>query len=139
MTDPGFAEELAAAGQNFNVGTKLWFENEHVRIWEIRLAAGERTPFHAHARPYFWTCISPGRATQRFADGRQEHMTYADGQTKFSYCTESDPLIHDLENEGDTLLRFVTVELVSQLEMGIEAASVSMLAAGRSRASQVHG
>jgi hypothetical protein len=37
---------------------------------------------------------------------------YADGDTQFTVNTVDDPLIHDLENVGDTVLRFVTVELL---------------------------
>ncbi|MCA9513013.1 MAG: cupin [Myxococcota bacterium] len=32
-----------------DVATKLLFENERVRVWEMRLAPGERSPVHAHA------------------------------------------------------------------------------------------
>ena len=31
------------------IATKLLFENERVRIWEMRLAPGESTPVHQHA------------------------------------------------------------------------------------------
>ncbi len=42
-----FAEELATALQNRAIGTSRLFENERIRVWEVRLAPGERTPFHA--------------------------------------------------------------------------------------------
>ena len=29
------------------VGTALQFENDHVRVWEIRLGPGERGAFHS--------------------------------------------------------------------------------------------
>ncbi len=52
--DPGdFEEELAAAPTNLDIGTTLWFENERMRVWEIRLDPGERGPFHIHTRRYF--------------------------------------------------------------------------------------
>lgn len=112
MVQQRFAEELRAAPTNTAVGTRLWFENDRVKVWEIRLAPGQRAPFHAHTRSYFWTCIAPGQAVQRFADGREERIEYVDGQTKFSHCTPTEPLIHDLENVGDRELRFVTVEFI---------------------------
>lgn len=43
-----YADELAAATTNLAVGTARWFANDHVRVWEISLAPGERTPFHTH-------------------------------------------------------------------------------------------
>jgi len=112
MAHRRFAEELEHASDNTAVGTSLWFENERVRVWEISLAPGQRAPFHAHTRPYFWTCVAPGQAIQRFVDGREELLDYVDGQTKFNYCTTAEPLIHDLENAGESELRFVTVELM---------------------------
>jgi len=30
-----FATELDEALSNENIGTTLWFENEHVRVWEV--------------------------------------------------------------------------------------------------------
>ena len=31
-----------------DVGTKLLFENERIRVWEMRLAPGERSQLHEH-------------------------------------------------------------------------------------------
>jgi hypothetical protein len=111
--DPGsFARELEAAPGNLRVGTSMWFENERVRVWEVRLAPGERAPFHAHTRPYFWTCVEAGVGRQRSPDGVLRVRGYALGQTRFSEHSPTAPMIHDLENAGDTTLRFVTVELL---------------------------
>ena len=111
--DPAdFADELAAAPGNRQIGTTLWFENDHVRIFEIKLAPGERAPFHVHDATYFWTVIEAGRGLQRFADGTRVTRDYALGETKYLVHSPEDPLIHDLENVGDdSTLRFVTVEL----------------------------
>ena len=35
------------------VGTKLLFEDERVRIWEMKLAPGEASDLHHHALPYY--------------------------------------------------------------------------------------
>jgi beta-alanine degradation protein BauB len=111
--DPGeFAAELAAAPGNLAVGTTLLFENARVKVWEVRLAPGERGPFHAHTRDYFWTVVDPGDGLQRFADGTLAIRSYELGDTQFSTHSPDDPLIHDLENVGDAELRFVTVELL---------------------------
>ncbi|GIU93122.1 MAG: hypothetical protein KatS3mg011_2028 [Acidimicrobiia bacterium] len=111
--DPAdFAEELAVAHTNLAVGTTLWFENDRVRVWEVRLEPGERGPFHAHTRDYFWTVVDPGIGLQRFADGTYVVREYRLGETKFLEHSPDAPLVHDLENVGDTLLRFVTVELM---------------------------
>lgn len=106
-----FAGELDAARANGNVGTTLWFENEHVRVWEVRLEPGLRVPFHSHSQTYFWTCIDPGKGFQRFPDGTAETFDFELGETVFNEIESDDPMIHDLENRDDRLVRFVAIEL----------------------------
>ncbi|MGH2679069.1 MAG: cupin domain-containing protein [Actinomycetota bacterium] len=106
-----FAQELAAAPTNRRLGTSLWFENDHVRVFEVRLEPGERGPFHVHDATYFWTVVEPGRGLQRFVDGTSVVRDYALGETKYLMHTPDHPLVHDLENVGGSTLRFVTVEL----------------------------
>lgn len=106
-----FAAELAHAHENYAVGTGLLFENERIRVWEIVLAPSERAPFHHHRHDYFWVCTAPGQSTQRFTDGTMTQHSYEVGDTVFTACA-SRPVIHDLENSGSTLLRFVTTELL---------------------------
>ncbi|MDH3261303.1 MAG: hypothetical protein OEM81_05070 [Acidimicrobiia bacterium] len=111
--DPAdYAEELAAAPSNLEVGTTLWFENERVRVWDLKLNPGERGPFHAHTRNYFWTVVEASRGLQRFVDGTFVVRDYEVGQTRFLEHTPESVLIHDLENVGNRVLRFVTVELL---------------------------
>jgi oxalate decarboxylase/phosphoglucose isomerase-like protein (cupin superfamily) len=106
-----FAEEFAAAPTNRQPGTSLWFENEHVRVFEVRLGPGERGPFHVHDQPYFWTVVESGRGLQRFEDGRFSVRDYPLGETRYLVHSADDPLVHDLENVGESTLRFVTVAL----------------------------
>ena len=81
-----FAEELAAAPDNHQLGTSLWHENDHVRVFEVRLEPGERGAFHVHDRTYFWTVVEPGRGLQRFADGSRPHgpFQYPEGCVVFA-------------------------------------------------------
>jgi beta-alanine degradation protein BauB len=111
--DPAqFEDELAAATSNVDVGTRLWFENDRIKVWEIRLAPGERGAFHAHTRRYFWTVVEAGVGRQRSPDGTFTVRRYELGDTQYSEHSPADPMIHDLENVGDTTLRFVTAELL---------------------------
>lgn len=107
-----YADELAEAPTNLAVGSALLYENDQVKVWEVRLAPGERGPFHAHTRNYFWTVVDAGAGKQRLADGSYMVRDYEVGETQFSTHSADDPLIHDLENVGDTELRFITVELL---------------------------
>ncbi|HEX6299989.1 MAG TPA: hypothetical protein VF148_05965 [Acidimicrobiia bacterium] len=111
--DPAeFTEELHAAPSNRQLGTSVWFENDRIRVWEVRLQPGERGAFHSHITNYFWTVVEPGRGLQRFADGTYVVRDYLMGETKYLEHSPDSALIHDLENIGDTMLRFVTVELL---------------------------
>ena len=107
-----FAEELRAAPGNLDVGTRLWLENDAIRVWEVRLKPGERCPFHAHTRRYFWTVVDGGTGRQRTADGTLITREDSVGDTNYSEHTPDDPTLHDFENAGDTDIRFVTVELL---------------------------
>jgi hypothetical protein len=107
-----YAEELSAAPGNHELGTTLWFENDHIRVWEVMLRPGERGPFHSHTGNYFWTVVEPSRGLQRFADGTFIVRDYQLGETRNLEHTPETALIHDLENVGETPLRFVTVELL---------------------------
>jgi len=105
-----FADELKCAPSNHDIGTALWFEDDRMRVFESRLEPGQRAPFHVHDKTYFWTVVDAGRGLQRFADGNYLVHDYSLGETKRLDHTVAETLIHDLENVGDTTLRFVTVE-----------------------------
>jgi len=105
-----FAEELGRARSNHDIGTALWFEDERIRVFESRLEPGQRAPFHIHDKTYFWTVVNAGRGLQRFADGSYIVHDYVLGETKRLEHNPAETLIHDIENVGDTTLRFVTVE-----------------------------
>ena len=107
-----YASELEAAPGNLEVGTAIWFENDRIRVWEILLQPGERGAFHSHVTNYFWTVVEGSRGLQRFADGTFVVRDYLVGETKYLEHTLETALIHDLENIGDSTLRFVTVELL---------------------------
>jgi hypothetical protein len=107
-----FRDELAVAASNLEVGTRLWFQNHRIKVWEVYLAPGERGPFHAHTHRYFWTVVEAGIGRQRSPDGTVKARRYEVGDTQYSEPSPADPMIHDLENAGETRLRFVTVELL---------------------------
>jgi mannose-6-phosphate isomerase-like protein (cupin superfamily) len=109
--------ELEQAPANLDVGTALWFENDRIRVWEVRLEPGERGPFHAHINDYFWTVVEPGTGLQRSGDGSYAVRQYSLGETRFLENSGDDPMIHDLENVGESTLRFVTVELLERTEL----------------------
>lgn len=107
-----FADELDAASGNRHIGSRVLFENERVRVWEVRLQPGERGEFHIHDRHYFWTVVDGGIGKQRSADGTYKLRRYDTGDTSFQANTPDDAMIHDFENAGEAVIRFITVELL---------------------------
>src|SRR6266550_5977811 len=75
-------EEFEANQLNGRVGTRLLSETDRVRVWEIRLAPGERIGFHRHVLDYFWTAVTSGRARLHRLDGPVAETTYAAGDTR---------------------------------------------------------
>jgi beta-alanine degradation protein BauB len=109
----GFEAAIAAAKSNAKIGTSLELENDRMRIWHLRLAPGERLPFHRHDRPYFWTVLTDGKGRSQFDDGRVAEIDYSKGQTKyFEDLSPTNMFVHDLQNIGDQELLFVTVEFL---------------------------
>jgi hypothetical protein len=42
------------------VGDKILFENEHIRMWEVRLEPGHTIDFHIHYHPYLVVSLGGG-------------------------------------------------------------------------------
>lgn len=103
-------EELDGASRNGRVGSDLVSETEHYRIWLITMPPGARLSFHTHVLNYFWTATSAGRARSRYADGTVREMDYSVGLTQHMTFAAGESMTHDLENIGDTVLCFTTVE-----------------------------
>ena len=132
MTDSSFLSDLPLAGElistNFDswpewlkaefsehsldgeVGSRLLSENERVRVWEIRLAPGERWHAHRHVLDYFWTAVNAGRSRQHTSDGTTREVSYSAGETRHFTFGPGEYLLHDIENVGDGPLVFTTVE-----------------------------
>jgi quercetin dioxygenase-like cupin family protein len=110
-TSPEIDPELVASYTNDHIGTSLQLENEHMRVWHLRLAPGQRLPYHRHDRPYFWSVLTDGKGRSRFNDGRVVDIVYRKGETKYFDLNPQNMFIHDLQNTGDQELLFVTVEL----------------------------
>ncbi|MGP4056784.1 hypothetical protein ACTWP6_18505 [Mycobacterium sp. 4D054] len=110
----GWTEELRAEFETHShdghVGSRLLSENERVRVWEIRLAPGQRWHAHRHVLDYFWTAVNAGRSRQHTSDGTTRDVSYNAGETRHFMFAEGEYLLHDIENVGDDELVFTTVE-----------------------------
>ncbi|CAN3127791.1 hypothetical protein ACNUDN_07735 [Mycobacterium sp. smrl_JER01] len=102
--------EFDAHAFDGHVGSRLLSANDRVRVWEIRLAPGERWHAHRHVLDYFWTAVNAGTSRQHTFDGTTRDVSYQAGETRHFHFGPGEYLLHDIENVGDTELVFTTVE-----------------------------
>ena len=102
--------ELVANTRNGRVGAILVSESHRARVWSIWLQPGERLPFHRHVLDYFWTTTSAGKSRSWYDDGRVTETEYKLGETRHYKVEKGGSFMHDLENIGDTVLGYITVE-----------------------------
>jgi hypothetical protein len=107
---PELRAEFAGAERNYQVGGKLLSETDRIKVWEIRLAPGERLPAHKHVLDYFWTVLTAGESEQHTVDGTTRRVSYEPGATRHYTFGPGEYLVHDLCNVGTTELIFITVE-----------------------------
>jgi quercetin dioxygenase-like cupin family protein len=97
---------------NTVVGSRLLFENDRIRVWDITLEPGERLPFHRHRTSYVYRCEAGGTLRVRTPDGEEAVYESPLDEVHFHEIGPDDLVVHDLENAGETTVRFTTVELL---------------------------
>ncbi len=107
---PDLLKELETGHNNAKVGSMMVSESDRARVWLIEMQPGDRLPFHTHVLDYFWVATTAGKARSRYADGKVAEVTYEVGATKHFTFELGQSMTHDLENIGDTVLCFTTVE-----------------------------
>ena len=68
-----------------NVGTRLMYENDRVRVWDLALAPGESLPKHIHRLPYFFIVESGGLIRFANPDNPEDYqdIQFEDDQVTF--------------------------------------------------------
>lgn len=94
------------------VGTRLMFENERVRIWDLALQPGESLETHIHRDDFFFVVIQGGDLQHVDPDNAENtrSLSYEDDQIVF--LEAGDGQIHNrLVNVGDAPYRNLVIEL----------------------------
>lgn len=81
------------------------FENDRLRLLELRLQPGEKEPMHSHPA-YLVFVLSPARMRMTSSEDRVTELDLTAGQICFSEATA-----HAGENVGTTELHELIVEL----------------------------
>ena len=111
--NPSHLKELKENEISTNLGQKVLFENEYLRIWEVVLLPKERLPFRKINLDYCWVAASEGIVISRFSDGKIILMHLEQGDSEF-LKHENEHAIYDLENIGEDILFFQMTEYKSQ-------------------------
>ena len=96
-----------------NVGTRLLFENERVRVWDLALQPGEAMEKHVHRLDYFFVVIEGGAL--RFVDpdnpANDRDVHFETDLIRFHEAEDGGSVHNRLVNVGDKPYRNLVVEL----------------------------
>lgn len=96
-----------------DVGTRLLFENERVRVWDLNLVPGQSTGLHRHESDFFYIAIGGGTLQGIDAEGNLgEPSTMEDGHVVFRNIPNEE--VHEAVNVGDEPWRNIVVELIDK-------------------------
>lgn len=84
---------------------KSLFENDRVRVTEVRSKPGEKLPMHSHPS-YLIYALTPGRYQITTPDGRTEILEQEEGQIIWR-----EPETHEVENIGTNEIRSLIIDL----------------------------
>ena len=98
-----------------NVGTKLLFENEKIRVWDLSLAPGESLPTHVHKLPFCFIVARGGHLQHADPndDSTAREVNYQDNLVVFRDPTTQDggEAVHlQLTNIGDAPYQNFVIE-----------------------------
>jgi len=74
---------MSEAAKLGDVATKLLFENERVKVWEMRLAPGDASDLHRHDLPYFFVVIEGESIDADFEGGKSIRIPVEPGKVIF--------------------------------------------------------
>ena len=109
MTDKTGIKAAEAKGIALGeVGQRIVFENEHVRIWEINLDPGQTIDFHIHFHPYIVVSLGGGENEIETVFGKKISIQEPLGSTVF--IDDMRP-VHRLTNRSNVTYLSRLVEL----------------------------
>ena len=95
-----------------NVGTRLLFENERVRVWDLALAPGESLATHVHNDDYLFIVIEGGALRHVDEEHPEKNRDVVFEKDQVVFLEAGHGLIHDkLVNTGSAPYRNLVIEL----------------------------
>ena len=93
------------------VGTKLVFENDRIKVWEFTLAPGETIGAHTHKHDYFFYPLEGSTLEVTRANGRVDHVRLEPGSVYYRVRGDT----HAAKNTGAGRYHEILVELKDPL------------------------
>ena len=91
-----------------DIGPKMQFENNLVRLWDLVLAPGQSSSWHQHTNEYLFTVTRSGILLVECQDGSEQEKEYVLGQVVMGQKNS----IHRVTNIGRDLYSNSIVELI---------------------------
>lgn len=99
-TEPTVLPPGATEHASYRVGNRLLFENDRVRIWEVRLGVGQRSERHRHQADFISIYLTHSKLR---VEGPGERTATIEREPGFAgYHPFTGSFVHTLENIGDT-------------------------------------
>ncbi len=98
------------------VGTRLLFENERVRVWDLALEPNEWLEKHVHREDFLFVVIEGGNLKHVDPQNpdNDRAVSYADDLVVFREAGQSGTIHNRLVNVGDAPYRNLVIELKSR-------------------------
>jgi mannose-6-phosphate isomerase-like protein (cupin superfamily) len=90
-----------------DVATKLLYENESVKVWEMQLAPGEASDFHCHEFEYFFVVLEGESIDADFDNGKSIRIPVEPGKVIYVPPGNTETAV----NRSAVLYREILVEL----------------------------
>lgn len=106
-------KDLADIKPSDRIGTKLLFEDDAVRVWELKLLPGEATQWHQHTYPHRFivTSVVPGIVHTEYIDGTVEIQA---GDTLGATDFRLPGMPERLVNVGKTMYQNIVIEFKNE-------------------------
>jgi beta-alanine degradation protein BauB len=104
------------------VGTRLLFENQVVRVWEMRLAPGDASPAHRHRCDYVIAYANALNA-EIVLDDEATTASYNAGHVAYFAVEVEGSQLQRLTNTGDDEHLHFVIELVDRNEAAVSSSN----------------
>ena len=86
-----------------SLSNRLVFEDDSIKLWDLRLLPGERLNFRRHNTNYGWVCTTGGLLITRYGNGKIDMVKLNQGDTEY-FENRGKDYINDLENIGEDMV-----------------------------------